>query len=399
MGLNSLSVPVKVEVYSDLEAFSKVSKVPVIALNQSGTVAICQKDRILLSSPMLYAKGYHFLLTVTHELVHYLVIKKSNNQCPLWLHEGLAKYYEDTWQDNKLGKISVAEQSILAEALSKDALVPIKKMSPSFAYLKDGENVTAFAQVFTMVKLILKKPGAMEKLLGLLATEIPFDKAFLTAYGKRFSSFLKVWKRWLRRQKFRVLEEVPDLIPRHLSQVEQPVFKAVEEDELKLVKRVETEEKEGNNSKKGEINKKSKNIINEGNKFKLIGNLLFDHGRFLASKMEFEKAYQKMPSNLSVLKKLGFLYVKHKEYRKASKVLKEGNNLFGKVYFFPYWMGRLALKQKKYKEAGRFLYQAFLANAFDRETLSFLIKADQLAGNQRRVNILKRHQKRLTGEI
>jgi len=106
-----------------------------------------------------------------------------------------------------------------------------------------------------------------------------------------------------------------------------------------------------------------------------------------------------MPSNLSVLKKLGFLYVKHKEYKRASKVLKKGKKLFENVYFFQNWLGRLALQQKKYTQAGRLLYQAFLANAFDRETLNFLIKADQLAGNKRRANIFKRHYKRLTGEI
>jgi hypothetical protein len=36
--------------------------------------------------------GYRWLDAISHEYMHYLIVKLTANKAPIWFHEGLAKY-------------------------------------------------------------------------------------------------------------------------------------------------------------------------------------------------------------------------------------------------------------------------------------------------------------------
>jgi len=91
---------VVVEIYPDRVPFSKISPLTLKDIMTSGTVALCKYNRIMLISPGSLVRGYNWMDTLSHEFTHYLLSAKSHNNVPLWLHEGIAKYYESQWRES-----------------------------------------------------------------------------------------------------------------------------------------------------------------------------------------------------------------------------------------------------------------------------------------------------------
>ena len=87
--------PILVEVFPDAESFCTISTLTKEEIETSGTVAICLFNRVIITSPRLQPRGYQWLDTLTHEYVHYVIMKKTYNRVPIWLHEGIAKYEEN----------------------------------------------------------------------------------------------------------------------------------------------------------------------------------------------------------------------------------------------------------------------------------------------------------------
>ncbi len=366
-----LQEKIRIEIYSTIESFSAATGVDVLSLNGSGTVAICKYNRVMVSSPRLYIYGYHIIRTVTHELVHFLAIKKSLNKWPLWLHEGMAKYFESYWQQGGASHpMSLTTSSILAKAIRDDALIPIEKMSPSFAYLKDGENVTAFAEVYSMVRLLIQQKGinSFNQLFYLVSRGAKFEEGFKDIYGQEFSTFLVSWEKWLRSQGFKVYDELPDLIPRTQNSLSP---------EKQAQKNIDEAQKEA--------------PITAASKYKLIGNLMLDQARFRASEIEFAKAYKYAKENLSILKKLVFLSMKNGNLPRAERVIKEGKSLYPEDYFFDYWDGMWNLKKERWKKAKESFQLALFGNVFDLNTLNGLMAANQQLQLKKQSNEIKRH--------
>ena len=70
------------------------------------------------------------------QYVHYVIMKKTFNRVPIWLHEGIAKYEESRWQENITPKLPVSLESLMAEAVEKDYFITFEQMHPSLAKLK-----------------------------------------------------------------------------------------------------------------------------------------------------------------------------------------------------------------------------------------------------------------------
>ena len=83
--------PILVEVFPDAESFCTISTLTKEEIETSGTVAICLFNRVIITSPRLQPRGYQWLDTLTHEYVHYVIMKKTFNRVPIWLHEGNCK--------------------------------------------------------------------------------------------------------------------------------------------------------------------------------------------------------------------------------------------------------------------------------------------------------------------
>ncbi|MFI5324341.1 MAG: peptidase MA family metallohydrolase, partial [Thermodesulfobacteriota bacterium] len=152
--------PVIIEIYPDLKSFTLASTLPPENVEKTGVVGICKFNRIMILSPRLLPHGYAWSDTLAHEYTHYLVFLKSQNTVPVWLHEGIAKFEETRWREKNRNAFTPFYETILAQALAKNQLVPIEKMHPSLAMLDSArEAQLAFAQAATSVSYIVDKWG------------------------------------------------------------------------------------------------------------------------------------------------------------------------------------------------------------------------------------------------
>lgn len=204
--------PVIVEIYPDLESFTTASTLPPENVEKTGVVGICKFNRIMVLSPRLLPKGYAWSDTLAHEYTHYLIFLKSENTVPVWLHEGIAKFEESRWRESKRNVLSPFYETILAQALKKDGLVPIEKMHPSLALLDSArEAQLAFAQAGTSVSFLVDKWGN-EGLVGLLEAmkaRDDYKAAISDVTGLDFDTFYGSWKKYL--EKKNLTEKIPGI--------------------------------------------------------------------------------------------------------------------------------------------------------------------------------------------
>jgi len=150
---------IRVEVFSDPERFHKSSTIRRSDI-EKGVVGLCKFNKILLLSPAALQRGYRWLDTAAHEFIHYLVTKGTDNKTPIWLQEGIAKYFEKNWRRQNLPYLNPIDEVLLAKARKESLFIPFKKMEPSLIYLKTAEEVQlAYAEVASAVDFIRRRRG------------------------------------------------------------------------------------------------------------------------------------------------------------------------------------------------------------------------------------------------
>jgi hypothetical protein len=191
---------VLVEVYRDKAGFSLASTLSEETLEKSGTVGICKFNRLMILSPQCLPLGYCWLDTLSHEYTHLLVNRKSGGKCPLWLHEGIARFHETRWRLATPEYISAGGKNQLGEALKNNTLVSFKRMHPSMVFLKDQDEIAlAFCEVASAVQFLKARYGdtALPSLLTVMA-QYDEKTAFKRTLGHPEDAFEKRWKEHLR---------------------------------------------------------------------------------------------------------------------------------------------------------------------------------------------------------
>lgn len=204
--------PVVVEVYPTAASLGHVTGLGAEAIENSGTIAICKFNRLMITSPAALVRGYGWLDTLAHEYVHLLVNKVAGPVVPIWLHEGIAKYHESFWASDEPPALHPGQESIVATALAGGQLITFDEMSPSMALLPTPKHtMLAFAEVQTVIEFLLDKHGddSVRRALDLLSTgEAKSDReAISKVTGLSFPAFERNWKAWLRRQKLKVRKD------------------------------------------------------------------------------------------------------------------------------------------------------------------------------------------------
>jgi len=85
---------IRVEVFPDTRAFYYASTLSARDIEVTGAVGVTQFNKLMLLSPRALVYGYRWLDSMSHEYMHYLIMKLTGNKAPIWFHEGLAKYEE-----------------------------------------------------------------------------------------------------------------------------------------------------------------------------------------------------------------------------------------------------------------------------------------------------------------
>jgi len=195
---------ITVEIYPDKVSFSKASTLSDETLERSGAIGICKFHRLMILSPQALPLGYRWLDTLAHEYTHLIINEISQARMELWLHEGIARYFDTSYRAQPPLFLTPAGKTQLMEAVEKKELIPFSRMSPSMVYLKNQEEVSlAFAEVAHAISVLVAEKGG-EKLFSFLkfsATE-GSRKAFQLAYGISPDEFENYWKEKLAQEKW-----------------------------------------------------------------------------------------------------------------------------------------------------------------------------------------------------
>lgn len=194
---------VTVEIYPSADALSRVTTLPLEAIRTTGTVAICKFGKLMAVSPRTLIQGYDWRDTLAHEYVHLVVSQVSGDRVPVWVHEGLAKYFETAWRTSPGQGMSPASAAFLVQEAKKNALIPFEKMHPSLALLPSQEDAAlAYAEAFTAIEHLASSSGteALGRLLSAYREGADDARAFKAASGRPFPSFVAAWKSAVRRR-------------------------------------------------------------------------------------------------------------------------------------------------------------------------------------------------------
>lgn len=191
---------VVIEIVEDTRQLSRLSTLTEKEIQNTGTIAICKFGKMMLTSPKALLHGYDWLDTASHEYVHFVVTRLTRNETPIWLHEGIARWYESRWRGPGGDILSPWSAAMLRDAARNGKLVTFEQMHPSMAKLPSQEAAAlAFAEVAVAVETMQRKggPTAVRKVLEGIAAGAPADAAVSAALGVPFATFERDWRRWM----------------------------------------------------------------------------------------------------------------------------------------------------------------------------------------------------------
>jgi tetratricopeptide (TPR) repeat protein len=188
----------RLELYPTAQRFITASGLPPEAVRTTGVIALSKWTRLLVSSPRVQRRGYAWRDTLVHEYIHYVVAYRTEDRCPVWLQEGIARSHEALWRQDAPPPLAPYQSSLLAKALRDNALVPLQRMHPSMAFLSSADETSlAFSQVSTMVETLREAAGAgaVGRALASIAQGADALEAVASAAGDATGdAFMERWK-------------------------------------------------------------------------------------------------------------------------------------------------------------------------------------------------------------
>jgi cytochrome c-type biogenesis protein CcmH/NrfG len=199
-GFNSKE-KVRVELFPDARAFYLASTLSVRDIEVTGAVGLTKFNKLQFLSPRALVYGYRWLDAISHEYMHYLIVKMTSNKAPIWFHEGLSKYEETRWRDGPI-YLSPAYQTLLARAQADNNLIAFAKMEPSLIRLDTPEAVQlAYAQAASAIEFIINRVGhqGLKKIMERMtqAETKGAGEAIKEMMGLEFAEFEEKWTAFL----------------------------------------------------------------------------------------------------------------------------------------------------------------------------------------------------------
>ena len=263
-----------VEIVNDVGELARVTTLAEKEIRTSGTVAVSKFNKIMLLSPKALLKGYAWLDTAAHEYTHFVLTRRTRNEAPIWLQEGLAKWFEDDWRGGG-EPISRVEAALVRDAVEKERLVTFEEMHPSLAKLPSQERAAlAYAEVVLAIERIVQRAGAkaVPRILDAVAGGRDAAEAVADTVGVPFGRFLSDWRR-------------------HMAA--RPLPKGGDHELRRL--RFADDRRQGDWSEWSEITDA------RARDFARLGEMMRARGRHAAARLEYGKAYARVGGRFPIL--------------------------------------------------------------------------------------------------
>ena len=215
-----------VEIYPDARGLAGATGLTLKEIETSGTIAVCKFHRLMITSPLATADGYSWADTLAHEFTHLVISKKSRNTVPIWLHEGIAKFFESRWSGTAGRALSPYSEELLANAVKKGKFITFAQMHPSMAKLPSQTDAAlAFAEVFTVIEFLTQRFGtaSVGHVLAALGEGVALEKALQKVFGMGLPGIEKAWKQYLSKRPFRRTPNAPAPLIRLSSEEKKSV--------------------------------------------------------------------------------------------------------------------------------------------------------------------------------
>jgi tetratricopeptide (TPR) repeat protein len=368
---------VRVEIAPDATAFNAISTLSLRDIEETGAVGICKFNKLMIISPRALSFGYRWLDSVSHEYVHYVIVAISNNQAPIWLHEGTARFYETRWRKPAPSKdaaedyLTPANQTLLVQALEKNQFVGFKNMEPSLIHLESPEQVQlAYAEAASAIDFINQskgKTGMRELLAALIDKSTP--EAIEKVFGMRYDAFESRWKSFLKGKGLKAIEGS------HVRRLKVKKDQKEDEDVVEL-KEIQSAV--------------ARNRIH-------LGDQMMSKGRTVAAANEYQRALQASPSSPIILNKLGRVFIEMNRFDEALPALKKALEIDPDNANTYVQLGRANFGTKNYPESQASLEEAIQINPFNPVIYRLLSEINTALGEREKAQQAKATLDKLMG--
>ena len=336
---------VRVEIAPDAAAFNAISTLSLRDIEETGAVGICKFNKLMIISPRALSFGYRWVDSLSHEYLHYVIVALSNNHAPIWLHEGMARFYETRWRkpvppkDAAEDYLTPANQTLLVHALEKNQFVGFKKMEPSLIHLETPEQVQlAYAEAASAIDFInqSKGKGGMREMLAAL-NDRSTPEAIEKVFGMSFETFESGWKNFLKGKGLKGIEG---------SRVRRLKVKKDQKEDEEIV----------------ELREIQSAVARQRTH---LGDQILDRGRPEAAVREYQRALQASPHAPVILNKLGRVLIQMNRFDEALVPLKKALDVDPDNANTYVQLGRIHHAAKNYKESRSVLEEAAQINPFN----------------------------------
>ena len=348
---------VRVEVLGSVSELSRLSSLTDAEIRGSGTIALCKYGKLMLVSPKALFTGYGWLDTAAHEYVHYTVMRAGGPATPIWLHEGLAKWFETRWRGAGGQDFTPFSAALVRRAVEKNSLVTFEQMHPSMAKLPTQEKAAlAFAEVALAVELMVNRGGtpALAKTLSLISAGRPVELAVAGALGTTWPEFMASWRRYLSARP----------LPKGGAQA------------LQRLKFIDDPKRGGPWAEWAELDDP------RAREFARLGELLRERNRPVAARLEYRKALDRAGARHAVLaSQFAVVAIQTGKKAEAERVLGEAIGWNPDYAALRVRLGQLLLARKDFAGAREQLTLANRQDPFDAEIHAGLALAQEALGD------------------
>jgi tetratricopeptide (TPR) repeat protein len=348
---------VRVELFPDAKAFYLASTLSVRDIEVTGAVGLTKFNKLQFLSPKALVYGYRWLDAISHEYMHYLIVKLTSNKAPIWFHEGLAKYEETRWR-NGPSYLSPLYQTLLARALVDKKLIGFDRMEPSLVQLEKPEDVQlAYAQAASAIEFIIAKAGH-EQLREIMkrmanATTRGASEAIREVLGLQFPEFEEKWREYLASKELKTVDGV--VLHRYKVKEGRADEQRLDMEEIKsLVARSRAH----------------------------LGDRLKERGRISAAVLEYRRAMAETRDSVPIMDRLSSALIDLGRDEEALDILKRVKEI-SPDHPTPYTqLGQIYLKLKDFKKAREAFEDSIQINPFNPEAHLGMANAYEMLGDQ-----------------
>ena len=347
---------IRIEVFPDAKAFYYASTLSIRDIEVTGAVGLAKFNKLMILSPRALVYGYRWLDAVSHEYMHYLIVKLTANKAPIWFHEGLAKFEETRWRDGP-SYLSPLYEALLAHGLANGKLIDFERMEPSLVSLETPEDVQlAYAQAASAIEFIIARAGyqgvkqIMERMT--VYSQGGASEPIRDVLGSTFGEFETCWKEFLSKKRLKEMGGI------HVHRYKVKEGRA-DEDRLDM----------------GEI--KSMMARNRAH----LGDLLKERGRVEAAALEYRRALADAGDSVPIMTRLSTLLIDLGRTQEALEILKRARDLSPDHPTVYTRLGQVHIKLKDFKSARENFEASIQINPFDPEVHQGLATASEMLGD------------------